>query len=87
MMLETYSVAWYELVQMFVRKFGCPLPRELMEIGDPDDGWYARYDRKDKPEIGENPVMIRRNGWPAGACCQDGGSETSSADKPDAGRV
>ena len=63
------------LVERFAAKFGTPLPKKLLEMGDPDHGWHCEINPTDET-LGRIPPCtcnVTWNGFPAGIIDPGGG--------------
>lgn len=67
--------AWSIAVERFAAIFGAPLPKRLLEIGDPDRGWGAKLNPTSDEIDGVGPceIYVTWNGWPAGILDPSGG--------------
>ncbi len=69
------SEVFLRIAERMGREYGVPLPKRLLEVGNPDVGWHVVLNPTDT-SIGEVESFAAHacwNGWPAGIIDPDGG--------------
>jgi hypothetical protein len=69
------AAAYFEAVTRMAAVYGEPLPKEILELGDPERGWYVKLNatRKDAPDLPAYELLVLWGGFPAGLIGPYGG--------------
>ena len=71
------SSLWVAICDEFARRFGEPLPNQVLELGYPESGWHvalnATTETDEASGIRPFDAALSWNGFPAGIVGPDGG--------------
>lgn len=72
---ERICETWYKACNVFADKFGTPLPKEILKLGDLNKGWGIELNatREDQKDFKAYSMNIWWNGFPAGIIDPGGG--------------
>lgn len=67
--------AWLLIAKKCGRRYGVPLPQQVLQIGDPERGWFVELNNSPLPrfELGPYIARVRWGGFPAGRISPTGG--------------
>lgn len=66
---------WLQIIERLADRFGRPIPKRLLELGNCDEGWRVRFNATSKQidEIEPLAICVEWCGWPAGIIDAGGG--------------